>query len=451
MERTENKIYPLDSSAVIHLASRREDYTNSFRISVTLTEDVRPSILQKALDHIRADFPTIIAGIRRGKFQYEVVPADSSPLVRLDREYLACMDEEMIRSCAMRVLYREKQIAVEIFHALTDGYGGLIFVRALVMEYLFLKHGVTIGKTGIKCLEERGDGEGEVRDDFLTYAGTKTASFNHRKVYCLTESCGKEGQKNIVTTGIYEVKEILDIAHSFGVSLTTFLTAVMVSSVIEMETNSRRPEEYEPIQIMVPVNLRRKFKSSSIRNFSLYALPCVRTSEFLQPFQTLVTKINGQLKQQLSREHLAGMISTNVRLQKMRIIRDIPLNIKESVLRLCFRYFGERNSCLTLSNLGEVSFPEEVQSYVERVELILSPRRNAPYNCGLASYRGKLYINFIRRSGKGELERIFFQRLANLGCEGIVQLPDGSISVESTVGKGTVFSVVLPVSHQRGE
>lgn len=421
MERTEKKIYPLDSSALIHLASRREDYTNSFRISVTLAEEVRPSILQKALDHIRADFPTIIAGIRSGRFQYEVVPADNSPLVRLDLETLACMDEDMIQTCAMRVLYKEKKIVVEIFHALTDGYGGLVFVRALVKEYLFLKHGVTIGKTGIKCLEEKGDGEVKVRDDFLTYAGTKTASVNHRKVYRLTEKCGKEGQKNIVTTGIYDVKEILDIAHRFGVSLTTFLTAVMASSVIEMETNSRRPEEYEPIQIMVPVNLRKKFRSSSIRNFTLYALPCVKTSEFLQPFEILVTKINEQLMQELSGEHLSGMISTSVRLQKMPFVRDIPLSIKEAVLRLCFRYCGERNSCLTLSNLGEVSFPEEVQSYVDRVELILSPRRNAPYNCGLASYRGKLYINFIRRSGKEELEGIFFQRLAGLGCKGIFE------------------------------
>lgn len=159
MERTEKKIYLLDSSALIHLASRREDYTNSFRISVTLAEEVRPSILQKALDHIRADFPTIISGIRRGRFQYEVVPADNSPLVRLDLETLACMDEDMIQTCAMRVLYKEKKIVVEIFHALTDGYGGLVFVRALVMEYLFLKHGVIIGKTRIKCLEERGTKE----------------------------------------------------------------------------------------------------------------------------------------------------------------------------------------------------------------------------------------------------------------------------------------------------
>ena len=40
------------------------------------------------------------------------------------------------------------------------------------------------------------------------------------------------------------------------------------------------------------------------------------------------------------------------------------------------------------------------------VGLILSPRRNVPYNCSLTSYQGKLYINFIRRSGKAVLERI---------------------------------------------
>lgn len=428
MERTEKNIYPLDSSAVIHMASRRADYTNSFRISVTLTEDVRPSLLQEALKHIGTDFPTILAGIRRGRYQYEAVPVDNPPAVQPDREYLAHMDEDMLKSCAVRVLYSEKKIAVEIFHALTDGYGGLIFVRALVREYLFLRHGIAVGEKSMECLEKAGARAEEVRDDFLTYAGTATASVNHRKVYCLPKCSGNEEQKNCVTTGIYEVKEIMEAAHRFDVSLTTFLTAVMASSVIEMETNRRRPEDYEPIQIMVPVNLRKKFKSSSIRNFALYALPCVETSEFQQPFDMLVKKVSRQMMQQLSREHLAGMISTNVRLQKMPIVRNIPWNIKEAVLRACFHCFGERNSCLTLSNLGEAVFPEELQSHVERAELVLSPRRNAPYNCGLVSYQGKLYINLIRRSGEAELERIFFQRLSGLGCRGRFELNGKAIS-----------------------
>ncbi|MCI7812705.1 MAG: hypothetical protein MR543_03370 [Robinsoniella sp.] len=426
MEQTEKKQYALDNSAVIHMASKRKHYTNSFRISVTLTEQVCPVILQKALEHIMARFPTIIAGIKRGDFEYEVVPVNEPPVVCLDQEYLADMGEDTIQACAMRILYREKKISAEIFHALTDGYGGLVFMRALMMEYFCLKYGMNARKTEKEWAEESGDGEEKVRDDFLTYAGTKTAHVNHRKVYGIPDEGGKEKPKINVMTGIYSVQEVLEIAHRFGVSLTTFLTAVMAASVIEMEKRRRDEENYETIQIMVPVNLRKRFPSVSVRNFSLYALPYVEPCEFQLPFGTLVKKINERMSRELSREHLTGMISTNVKLQKMRLVRSIPLKVREALLRFCFRFFGERNSCLTLSNLGEVSFPDEIQRYMERVEVILSPRRNAPYNCGVVSYQGNLYINFSRKAGRKELEEIFFENLAVLGCSGKFEL-DGKV------------------------
>lgn len=137
MEENHTKTYPLDSSAMVHLASMQEGYTNTFRVFAALTKKVDPKALQRALDRISPRFPTIVAGIRRGIFQYKVVPVCSPPAVKPDSAVLAYMPEEMIRTCAMRVLYKEKEISVEFFHALTDGYGGLMFVQALLTEYLF--------------------------------------------------------------------------------------------------------------------------------------------------------------------------------------------------------------------------------------------------------------------------------------------------------------------------
>lgn len=102
-------------------------------------------------------------------------------------------------------------------------------------------------------------------------------------------------------------------------------------------------------------------------------------------------------------------------------IVSIPLGVKEVILRIGYHLCGEQNSCLTLSNLGEISFPSEIEPYIERAGFLLSPRRNAPYNCGVASCKGKLYINFSRRCEKAELEPIFFRRLAALGCSGMFE------------------------------
>lgn len=46
----------------------------------------------------------------------------------LNREYL------------FRVLYYERRISLEVFHALTDGNGALMFLKELVYQYLRLVH-----------------------------------------------------------------------------------------------------------------------------------------------------------------------------------------------------------------------------------------------------------------------------------------------------------------------
>ena len=108
--------YTLDASAMIHLASRTKKHTNSFRITITLLETIDPISLQQAVNRIVPRFPTIIAGIRRGIFQYSVFPVISPPKVAPDTQPLAPMSNEEIRDCAVRFLYKENSISVEIFH-----------------------------------------------------------------------------------------------------------------------------------------------------------------------------------------------------------------------------------------------------------------------------------------------------------------------------------------------
>lgn len=122
MRRKDSVSCPLDNSAIIHLAARQKNYTNSFRIVITLKEPVCGETLQKAVIRITRRFPTIIAGIRPGVFQYHVVPCTAPPRIRKEEACLSPMTDEEIRTCAFRVLYRENRIVTEYFHSLTDGY-----------------------------------------------------------------------------------------------------------------------------------------------------------------------------------------------------------------------------------------------------------------------------------------------------------------------------------------
>ena len=149
-----------------------------FRLSATLTDDVSPVVLQRALERTAPRFPLIAAGIRRGNCQYAVVPSNPPPQVAADRECLACMPAEMIRRCAMRVLYRDRKISVEIFHSLTDGFGGLSFLTALLTEYAALAYGIPDSGGGRNTAAVE-----TLADDYITYAGRRTVSFPHSRVY----------------------------------------------------------------------------------------------------------------------------------------------------------------------------------------------------------------------------------------------------------------------------
>lgn len=136
--------YSLDHSAMLHLALVQKGYSNCFRISMTLKESVNSEILQKAVNRITQRFPTVIAGIRWSLFQCKIVHNRVPPKIQKEKSVLVTMGKEEIEKCAFRVLYTENEIAIEVFHALTDGYGGIVVISTLVAEYLQMRYEMQI-------------------------------------------------------------------------------------------------------------------------------------------------------------------------------------------------------------------------------------------------------------------------------------------------------------------
>jgi NRPS condensation-like uncharacterized protein len=120
-------------------------------------------------------------------------------------------------------------------------------------------------------------------------------------------------------------------------------------------------------------------------------------------------------------KHMSSVIATNVNDEKNPIVRLIPLPIKNAVMKAIFDSVGEKKSCLTLSNLGQVKLPEIMRQYIQRFDFVLGVQAAAPYNCGMLSYGDTIYINFIRNIQDAELERHFFAVLRDLGLPAVVE------------------------------
>ncbi len=412
----------LDNAAKIYPAARRKNWSNVFRQSVTLFEDVDKGVLKSALDITVKRFPTIAARLRKGVFWYYLQQVEEAPEIRDEYSYpLIYMSKDEMRKCAFRVIVFHNRIAVEFFHSLTDGTGALIFLKSLVAEYLEQKYKIQIpcenGVLDRKALPA----EEELEDCFPKNAGAVPASRKDTNAWHMYGEPEKDGFLNLTCFKV-PVKETLELAHKYSVTMTVFMSAILMQALLNLQkekTPNRKKQKR--IKLLIPVNLRQLFPSSTLRNFAMYTVPELdpRLGEYT--LDEICKVIQHKMGTEITAKHMSCVIATNVNDEKNPLVRLIPLPIKNAVMKAIFDSVGEKKSCLTLSNLGQVKVPGIMAQYVKRFDFILGVQAAAPYNCGMLSFGDTIYMNFIRNIKDAELERHFFAVLQNLGLSATVE------------------------------
>jgi len=408
----------LDNAAKIYPAARRRNWSNVFRLSATLTEPVDTAVLQSALDVTVRRFPSIAVRLRRGVFWYYLEQISEAPKIQEEKSYpLAHMSFQEMHKCAFRVLTYGNRIAVELFHALTDGTGGLIFLKTLLAEYLTQKYRLTVpAKNGVLGrLEEPSDEE--LEDSFLKYAGTVSASRQENTAYHLSGTRETDGFQTL-TTLMLDVPQVLKTAKSYGVSLTEFLCAAMMKAILDLQSekvpNRRRQK---PVKVLLPVNLRQLFPSQTLRNFALFVTPEVDPRLGDYTLEDLCSNVHHRMGMDVNPKQMRTHISTNVKSESFTLLKVMPLFVKNAAMKAVFDAVGECKSCLCLSNLGLVHLPEVMEPYVRRMDFIIGVQAKAPHNCGVVSYNDTLYVNLIRNIREPELEMHFYTVLRDLGLQ----------------------------------
>lgn len=412
----------LDNAAKIYPAARRKNWSNVFRQSVTLTEDVDTDVLKAALDVTVGRFPSIAARLRKGAFWYYLQQVEHAPEIREEYSYpLTHMSKAEMRQCAFRVIVFHDRIAVEFFHSLTDGTGAMVFLKSLVAEYLEQKYGLDIPcENGVLDRREP-PAEEELEDCFPKNAGAVPASRRDTDAWHMYGEPQRDGFLNLTCFHI-PVREALDMAHRYRVTLTVFMSAVMMKALLNLQNeknpNTRRQKR---IKLLIPVNLRQLFPSNTLRNFAMYTIPELDPRLGDYTLDEICRVIQHKMGAEITAKHMSCVIATNVNDEKNPLVRLIPLPLKNAVMKAIFDSVGEKKSCLTLSNIGQVKVPDAMAKYIRRFDFILGVQAAAPYNCGMLSYGDTVYVNFIRDIQEAELERHFFAVLQELGLSAMVE------------------------------
>ena len=406
----------LDNAAKIYPAAKRRNWNNFFRISATLTEPVDVAVLRSALDVTARRFPSIAVRLRRGMFWYYLEQIPHSPAIQEEKSCpLAHAPFHEVRQCAFRVLVYHNRFAVEFFHALTDGTGGLTFFKTLLAEYLSQKYGLTIpAGDGVLGRLEEPDAE-ELEDSFLRYAGNVKASRKEATAWHLTGTPEKDGFKDLVTLMI-PAPALKECAKAHGVTVTELLCAVMMQAICQLQAEkvpqrSRR----KPVKVLLPVNLRNLFPSKTLRNFASYITPEVDPRMGDYTFDEICAAVHHRMGLENNPQTMRAKFAANVASEQSPLLRVMPLFIKNLAMKAVFDTVGECKSCLCLSNLGVVRLPEVMAPYVARMDFIIGVQAKAPHNCGVLTWNDTVYINCIRSIREPELELHFYRVLHQLG------------------------------------
>lgn len=232
-ERREKQWYKLDNAGVLYSAIQKENYSAIYRFSAVMEERVDPDALQRAVDKTMPRFPGFAVHIKKGAFWYYFEPNPApGPFVKRDISN-PCQPVRFREDNGwlVRFYYYEHRISLEVFHALSDGAGALVFFRTLLAVYLReMGHAIPNGP-GILDVEEPPHRE-ELEDAYARYATVRS----------LRAGIGKKAFQNTgtpepfytlnVTMGFVPVDQLKARAKSYGVSITEYLTGALLKVIL---------------------------------------------------------------------------------------------------------------------------------------------------------------------------------------------------------------------------
>ena len=414
----------LDNTAHLFPVIAGESMSNVYRISVTLTELIDSECLQQALDIVLPKFDGFNLRLRQGVFWYYFEEnGKPAPKVREETTFpCRYIHQNRNNSYMFRVTYYKYRINLEVFHVLTDGMGGINFLKELTYQYLRLVH------PELKCA--KGDALTSStslnrEDSFLkNYRKSSEKGYQTKKAYLIKGEKLAPGEFGIMH-GYMQISELKEVCHRYGVSINEYLVAVFVWSVYK-ECMHGMPSK-KPVRVAVPVNLRPYFDSITTKNFFVMVSAEFYPVKDEYTFEEVVEAIKGSLKEQINKENLEKLFSYNVSNEKTLIARAAPLFIKNIAMRMVYTKSALANTS-TITNIGNITVDDAYRPYVEMFHSCLAMSKGQHVKGNICSYGSTLVFSFSYDLADSSVQRGFFRKIAQDGVH--VEIESNGVNYE---------------------
>ena len=415
------KWYKLDTAAKIFPAISDKDGANYFRICAVLKEKIQVDQLKKAVSIALERFPMYAVKIKEGLFWHYFDHNDGVPLVRKESSNLFdtinTLEHDKFMFC---VEYYERRLSLRIFHALSDGTGGLEFFKAIVYYYLRLV-GHNITNDGTILTNEYEKLNDESQDSFgYNYDEDKIERIKEDKAYKVKGTPYSDNWTGISHL-MMNVENVKEIAKKYNATITEFLGTALLYTMHKKYYDKKK----KPITLFVPVNARKIFESKSLRNFVLYIRSKLNMKEKSEyTFNEILNIVKHDFKDELTKEKLTRRLVSQVRIEKNFFIRILPLFIKKIALKLSYKAYGSDLNTISFSNLGVINVPSDFYNYVDQMYFMIGTSTDGPINLSASSYNNLLTLTFVSRIMERTVEKDFIRFLSNEGIKITVQTND---------------------------
>ncbi|MRX82838.1 phthiocerol/phthiodiolone dimycocerosyl transferase family protein [Eggerthella guodeyinii] len=401
--------YRLDNVGKFYSSQAGSSAQTVFRYAATMRDDVDPATLQRALERTAAVFPNFNVCLRSGMFWHYLEQAAEPPAVHRENLPLCYGLHVHAKSVLFRVSYHAARINLEVSHIVSDGRGSLSFFKALLHAYIEERYGVE----GVPP-EYDGSDHQKAENSFDKYfERDKAAPTRAPKVYRLS------GWRDKADPTFFEYHlpagRVLDLAHDCGVSLTALLIAVIMCSI---RAEMPRRERQRAIRMDVPVDLRRFFKSTTVKNFFGLAFVSYIPGDEDEPVEVVARQIHDQLRAATQADELKSRMNRMIKLEKNPLLRLAPLFVKDAILELADRV-AARDVTTTMSNLGTIRIDERLAPYLRDVNILTS---TTGMNFMACSFGDDLSIGISTVYSNPDIIKNFCRFFSGRGIEGTLNL-----------------------------
>ena len=403
----------LDNTAHLFPVIAGENMSNVYRISVTLTELVQPDVLQQALNIVLPKMDGFNLRLRMGVFWYYFEEnGKPAPKVREESNFpCRYIQQNQNHSYMFRVTYYKYRINLEVFHVLTDGMGGINFLKELTYQYLRLAHPELKEKVG----DSLNSGTALNREDsFLKkYKKSSAKGYQTKKAYLLKGEHLGPGEFGVMH-GYMQIPQLKEVCHRYGCSINEYLVSVYIWSVYT-ECMKGMPST-SPIRVAVPVNLRPYFNSITTKNFFVMVSAEFHPTKEVYTFAEVLEIVRDNLRSQINREHLEKLFSYNVSNEKLLAARAVPLFLKNIAMKIVYTKSALANTT-TITNIGNIGVDEAYRPYVEMFHAFLAMSKGQHLKGTICSYGSMLVFSFSFDLKDVSVQRGFFRKIAADGIE----------------------------------